>query len=408
MNMNGIDSDLALESTPRSSATMAWWGRHRILGSAGGALLLLTGFFALRAFWASKAGKDPAAGGGRPVPVLATTARKGDLPITLTGLGTVTALNTVTVKSRVDGQLLRVAFQEGQTVRQGELLAEIDPRPFQVQLMQAEGQMAKDQAAFQNATRDLQRLQTLVQQGIISRQQLDTQLSTVTQFEAALKADQAQIESAKLNLTYSRITAPIAGRVGLRLVDTGNMVRSSDTTGIAVIAPVQPITVVFTIPADHIQQVLAQSRLAKKLTVEAFDRDMKTLLATGSVLAIDNQVDPATGTVRIKALFSNDNGMLYPNQFVNARLRVDTLVGATLVPTAAIQRSPQGTFVYVVKVDGTVELRPVEVESTEGDDSALRSGIAPGEVLVTDGLEKLRPGSKVSIAKPEDAKKTDR
>jgi multidrug efflux system membrane fusion protein len=342
------------------------------------------------------------------VPVLAVTAKKADLGVTLTGLGTVTALNTVTVKSRVDGQLLRVAFQEGQFVNQGELLAEIDARPFQVQLMQAEGQMAKDQAAFQNATMDLQRLQTLVKQGIISRQQLDTQTSSVAQFEAALKGDQAQIESAKLNLTYSRITAPIAGRVGLRLVDTGNMVRANDATGIAVIAPIQPITVLFTIPADNIQQVLAQSRKGRKLQVEAYDRDLKNRLATGFILAIDNQVDPTTGTVRIKALFSNDDSMLYPNQFVNARLLVDTLVGTTLIPTAAIQRSPQGTFVYVIKADTTVEMRPIVVQATEGDNSAILSGVTPGEALVTDGLEKLRPGSKVSIAKPEGPQKTNR
>jgi len=196
--------------------------------------------------------------------------------------------------------------------------------------------------------------------------------------------------------------------VGLRLVDTGNMVRASDATGIAVIAPVQPITVVFTIPADNIQQVLAQNRKGKQLQVEAFDRDLRTRLASGSVLAIDNQVDPATGTVRIKAIFTNDDSMLYPNQFVNARLLVDTLVGATVIPTAAIQRSPQGTFVYVVKADSTVEMRPIEVQSTEGDNSAIRSGVEPGETLVTDGLEKLRPGSKVSIAKPEGPKKSSR
>lgn len=409
MNANSLEKNPSLEATLAGSLEEAprGWVRWRAWWPLGAVILLGIGYLVFRSM-SGVAGKGSDSPAGRAVPVLAANAKQGDLGVTLTGLGTVTALNTVTVKSRVDGQLLRVAFQEGQFVRQGELLAEIDPRPFQVQLMQAEGQMAKDQAAYRNANADLQRLQTLVQQGIISRQQLDTQTSTVAQFEAALKADQAQVESAKLNLTYSRITAPIAGRVGLRLVDTGNMVRASDATGIAVIAPVQPITVVFTIPADSIQQVLAQSRKGKKLQVEAFDRDLKTRLAIGSVLAIDNQVDPATGTVRIKALFTNDDSMLYPNQFVNARLLIDTIVGTTIIPTAAIQRSPQGTFVYVVKADNTVEMRPVEVQSTEGDSSAIRSGITPGETLVTDGLEKLRPGSKVSIAKPEGSKKPNR
>lgn len=401
-------ADLTVEpgSQPSEASPQAWrrWRGGWILG---GALLLGVTYAFLRTPGGSGAGKGGDAA-GRAVPVLASAARKADLGVTMTGLGTVTALNTVTVKTRVDGQLQRVAFTEGQFVNQGELLAEIDPRPFQVQLMQAEGQMAKDQAAFQNASADLQRLQSLVKQGIISRQQLDTQVSSVAQFEAALKGDQAQIESAKLNLTYSRITAPIAGRVGLRLVDTGNMVRANDATGIAVIAPVQPITVVFTIPADSIQLVLAQSRKGKKLQVEAFDRDLRNRLAVGAVLAIDNQVDPATGTVRIKALFANDDSMLYPNQFVNARLLVDTLVGTTLIPTASIQRSPQGTYVYVIKADSTVEMRPVDVQATQGDDSALRSGLVPGETVVTDGVEKLRPGSKVAIAKPEGSSKASR
>jgi len=349
-----------------------------------------------------EAGANPA--GGRPVPVVVAQARQGDMPVSLTGLGTVTALSTVTVKSRVDGQLVRVAFTEGQMVRQGDLLAEIDPRPFQVQLMQAEGQLAKDRAAYQNALADLKRLQGLVEQGIISRQQLDTQSSSVAQYEATLKADQAQVESAKLNLTYSRITAPIAGRVGLRQVDAGNMVRASDASGMAVIAPVQPINVVFSVPADSIQKVLGQTAKGGKLPVEAWDRDLKSRLAAGSLAAIDNQVDPATGTVRLKALFTNDDRTLFPNQFVNARLLVDTLRRVVIVPTAAVQHSPQGAFVYVVKADGTAEMRTVEVLATDGDETALKQGVAAGETLVTDGLDKLRPGSKVLLPKPPAAK----
>ena len=349
--------------------------------------------------------KDPAVNAaGRPVPVAVAVARKGDMAVHLTGLGTVTALNSVTVKSRVDGQLVRIAFTEGQMVREGDLLAEIDPRPFQVQLMQAEGQYAKNQAAFQNATADLRRLQGLVQQGIISRQQLDTQSSAVAQFEAALKSDQAQVESAKLNLVYSRITAPIAGRVGLRLVDAGNMVRASDANGLATIAPVQPINVVFAVPADSIQKVLSQNAKAGKLPVEAWDRDLKSRLALGSLAAIDNQVDTATGTVRLKALFSNEDRVLFPNQFVNAQLLVDTLRGVVIVPTAAIQRGPQGAFLYVVKADSTVDLRIIEVQGTDGDESAISKGLVGGETIVIDGLEKLRPGSKVALPKAPGAK----
>jgi membrane fusion protein, multidrug efflux system len=348
--------------------------------------------------WAIRAGRGAAAptGAGRAVPVVVATTRQGDMNVNLTGLGTVVPLSTVTVHSRVDGQLMRIAFTEGQLVHQGELLAEIDPRPFQVQLMQAEGQLAKDQAALKNARMDQERYISLVKQGILAQQQLDAQVSTVVQAEGAIKSDEAQVESAKLNLVYSRITAPISGRVGLRLVDLGNMVHATDANGLAVIAPVQPINVIFTVPADNIQKVLAQDRKPGKLTVEAWDRDMTARLAVGTLAAIDNQVDVTTGTVRLKALFTNENLALFPNQFVNARLLVDTLHNAIIVPSAAVQRSPQATFVYVVKADNTVEFRTVEVLTTDGDLSCLKQGLAPGEKVVVDGLDKLRPGSKVA------------
>lgn len=337
-------------------------------------------------------------GADRPVPVLATAVRSGDLSLSLTGLGTVTPLATVTVRSRVDGQLVQVAFKEGQQVSQGQLLVQLDPRPFQVQLMQAEGQLAKDKAALENAQLDLARYRNLTRQGILAQQQLDAQSSQVDQIKAAIQADQATVASARLNLTYSRITAPIAGRVGLRLVDPGNIVHATDAGGIAVITPLAPMDVLFTVPADSIQRVLARMRQSHPPVVEAWDRDMTRCIAQGVLVAVDNQVDPATGTVKLKARFPNRDNALFPDQFVNAKLLVDTLHDARLIPTAALQRGPQGTYVYVVDADRKVALRPVAVEATEGDTTAIRTGLKAGELVVTDGMEKLRPGSRVSLA----------
>jgi multidrug efflux system membrane fusion protein len=332
-----------------------------------------------------------------PVPVVAAAARTGDIDVYLSGLGSVTALNTAAVKSRVDGQLLRIDFREGQAVRAGDLLAELDPRPFRVQLMQAQGQRAKDEAALQNAKVDLQRYQILMQEDSIPRQQLDTQAATVKQFEAALESDQAQIESARLNLAYCRITAPIAGRVGLRQVDVGNIVHANDANGIVMINEVQPITIIFTIAADRLPQVLQQLHAGRQLPVDAYDRDNRSKLATGALAAVDNQIDQTTGTVRLRAVFPNQSEALFPSQFVNARLLVDTLHGAVLLPTAAIQRSPTAVFVYRVKPDHTVEMRNVDVQLTEGDSTSVRGGLAAGDVVVTDGVDRLRPGSKVAV-----------
>jgi membrane fusion protein, multidrug efflux system len=344
---------------------------------------------------ASARGQKPAA-----IPVVATAATAGDLGVYLTGLGTVTPLNTVTVRSRVDGELIDVAFREGQIVRKGDLLARVDPRPFQVQLTQAQGQAAKDDASLRNAKIDLQRYQVLIGQDAIPRQQLDTQSAAVDQFVGTLKSDQAQIDSANLNLAYSRITAPLTGRIGLRLVDPGNIVHASDQNGLAVIAQTSPIAVIFTIPQDNLPLVLRQMHDGQPLAVDAFNRDLDTRLATGSLLTIDNEIDPATGTVRLKAVFANADDALYANQFVNARLLANTIRNAVIVPTAAIQRSPQSTFVYVVKADNSVDVRNVQVRLTEGDRTAIQSGLAAGEVVVTEGVDKLQPGMMVTVRRP--------
>ena len=392
------DAQEANEDDMPSRTRAAVWHRGWWIGLLAVCLLAIRGYIFL-----TRTGEAPsraAAPGPNPaasaVQVGAAPARARDVGVYLTGLGSVTPLNIVTVKTRVDGQLMNVRFQEGQLVRQGDLLAEIDPRPFQAQLTQFEGQLARDQALLDNAKIDLQRFRVLWAQDSIQKQQLDTQESLVRQTEGTVKNDRGLIEAVKVQLDYCRITAPISGRVGLRQVDPGNIVHTTDTTGLVVITQLQPITVVFTIPEDNIPSVLDKPNAGADLPVEAYDRAEQRKLSTGSLLTLDNEIDQTTGTVRVKAVFPNTDNRLFPNQFVNARLQLDMKRGATVVPAVAIQRSPRGPFVYVVKPDQTVEARPVTLGVTDGDDVAIDTGLTIGEQVVVDGAERLRDGSPVA------------
>lgn len=364
-------------------AGLGWWGIAHIL-HARAAAMAATG----------------AGAGARAVPVVAVKVHSGDLPLYIDGLGTVTPLNTVAIHTRVDGQLDQVAYAEGQMVKQGELLVQIDPRPFQVQKEQAEGSLIRDQALLKDAQLNLERYTTLLSQNVsVTQQQVDTQKALVAQYDGAVKTDQGQIDSAQLNITYCHVTAPLTGRIGLRLVDQGNIVHANDANPVAIITQMQPITVVFTVPEDSISRVIkAVAANPQGLLVEAWDRDLTAKLATGKLLAVDNQVDPSTGTVKIKAQFDNKNSELFPNEFVNARLLVDTLHQVTLVSSAAVQRGPNDIFAYVVGKDNVVELRhPLKLGPTEGEKTVIESGLSPGEVVVTDGVDKLQDKTQVSV-----------
>ena len=367
--------------------------------------------------WVKPAAADgtaaqPAGGGGRGgrggrggggfgrTAVITTAARKMDMPVYLRGLGTATAYNTVTVRSRVDGQVVHIAFREGQFVRQGELLAEIDKRPFEVQLAQAQGQLARDQALLQSAKVEQQRNQLLLEKGLIPKQQADLQLATVGQYEGSIQADQAQIDNANLQITYSHIIAPITGQIGLRLIDEGNIVRAADPNGMVVITQLQPISVLFSIPEDNLGQVLTKLRAGQQLKVEAWDHDDAKKIAEGVLLTADNTIDATTGTSKLKAIFDNKNNGLYPNQFVNVRLLIDTLDDAIVIPASTVQRGSQGTFVYVVNDNQIAELRMVSIKNAEGNDVAIGSGLQAGEMVVLEGMDKVQDGARVDVQTP--------
>jgi membrane fusion protein, multidrug efflux system len=344
----------------------------------------------------------------RPIPVRTTLVRQHDLNLYLDALGTVTALRTVTIKSRVDGEIMKVAFTEGEMVSEDELLAEIDSRLYEAQLKQAEGQLTKDKANLELAKLTLARNQELRRSNSAAMQQIDEAAAQVHQLEGTIQTDEAMVDHAKLQLSYCQITAPISGRIGLRLVDQGNIVHANDPMGIAVITQVQPIALVFTIPQDDIPRVQKRLLEGQTLTVDAYDRDFKTKLDTGKLLAIDNQVDSTTGTLRLKAKFDNKGGQLFPNQFVNVRLLVDTRRDAIIVDGAAVQRGPNSTFVYVVKPDETVDLRTVVIGPSEGSETSLESGLTAGEIVVTDGIDKLQRGSKVTTREKDKEPRGDK
>src|SRR5437764_4512712 len=363
-------------------------------------LLVIAGLVA----WVSLRGGNQPAQTGRfqtsgPVPVGTAKVEKADMPIALSGLGTVTPLAMVTVKTQINGQLIEVVYKEGQLVKKGDVLAQIDPRPYQVALAQAEGQLAKDQAALKNAEIDLNRYRTLVAQNSIARQTADTQAALVEQNRGTVQADQAQVETQKLNLTYCRIVSPISGRVGLRQVDPGNYVQTSDANGIIVITQLQPISVIFTLPEDKLPAVARRVRQGAALSATAFDRSGTVKLDTGRLDTIDNQIDTTTGTVKLRAIFDNADQTLYPNQFVNIQLLVDTLKGADLVPNAAVQRGAPGTFVYVVKPDETVAAQPVTLGPGADQRIVVTKGLEPGQIVVVDGADRLKDGAKVRVTR---------
>jgi membrane fusion protein, multidrug efflux system len=380
-----------LYEPPRHGRRSALWLVLALLVIAGLALWLV-----LRSGHESSANRRFTTTG--PMPVGTAKVAKGDMPVLLSALGTVTPLATVTVQTQINGQLTEVGFKEGQMVKKGDFLAQIDPRPYQVALEQAEAQLAKDQAALKEAQVDLARYRKLVAENSIATQTLDTQVATVAQDAATVNADQAQIDTQKLNLVYCHIVAPVSGRVGLRQVDQGNYIQTTSTTGIVVITQLQPISVIFTLPEDSLPAVLTRLHAGARLQVTAYDRTGATKLDTGALETVDNQIDPTTGTVKLRAIFANPDLILFPNQFVNVQLLVNTLSNTDIIPTAAIQRGEPGTFVYVVKPNKTVEAQPVTLGPGTSETVAVTKGVKPGQLVVTDGADRLKDGAEVKIA----------
>jgi multidrug efflux system membrane fusion protein len=374
---------------------------HRKLSIAAAALLAVMAVVWLVRAAPGAPGKVRGAGLG--LPVVAAHASKGEVKVTYDALGAVTPLATITVKSRVNGQLMRIGFQEGQIVHQGDFLAEIDPRPFEAALKQAEGALLRDQALLEEARLDQKRYERLVAQDSIAQQLFDAQKALVHQYEGTVKIDQGVVDNARVNLLYTRITAPVTGRVGLRLVDPGNYVQTTDAGGVVVITQIDPISVIFSVPEDNEPQIMARMLSGATLEVAAFDRSGTTLLATGKVSTLDNQIDPVTGTVKLRALFENKDLKLFPSQFVNARLLIDTLHDAVVVPSAAILRGAPGTYVYLINPDKTVTVRVVTVGPSQGERQAIIAGLEPGAAVVVDGSDKLHEGAKVTLPRAEDA-----
>jgi len=399
MDPNSSTTDPSLGSNPTGfrPRNLARVGRSLTVWLTFLIVLGIGGYLAFGRSVGRRAGVPDAASlrSAQVIPVTVAAARRGDLDRYLSAIGSVVAFNTVTVKPRVNGQIVNVAFKEGQLLQAGDLLVEIDPRPYQAALLQAEGQLKKDLAALKDANVTLERNRMLFANDVIAKQTLDDQTAVVGQDRGAIVMDRANIDTAKLNLAYAKIVAPITGRIGLRLVDVGNFVQTSDTTGLAVITQLQPIAVDFSIPEDDLQPVIKATRVGQELPVDVYNRDLKTKLATGSLETFDSQIDQTTGTIKLKAIFPNTDYTLFPNQFVNVKMLVDKTVDAVLIPTAALQRNPQGTFVYVVDRDKQVQVRTVRVSQMQGDTVALTAGVNPGEMVVTDGVDRLQPGSKV-------------